>query len=555
MIIPRRAHHRFTLAALALAALAYAAALTDARPAGANGWEHGAIPFARLVEALQTGSAATRLRAAQSLGYRGQAEAAAPLLDALARPEREAEVRAAIYRALGAIGAVEAWPALNRCLEAEALTPVRAACAGALGGLRGTPRAADAGARLIGLIAPDEEPLVRRRAVAALGAVADAAAVATLARLAGAAAPVSDSRPAVAAALAADPTLAARAVDALGATGARAAGQALAELLTRAEDAATRLRLATALARIGAPEARVPLKRVLEEAEDPRLRVAATVALAAAGRAGDAADADGVRKRLADLLAAPERAVQYAAVTALRDIGDAESGAAVARYADALANWLAATDAGAIAEAPQDALERLTLLEAALRTATDLAPAAGLEAMARSAQARPIPRNAPHRLALADALYKVRRAALYGLGYTGAAERAGALLAGEVGLGAPDSRLRAVAARSIGVLGRPDAPRVLTAALRDEAAEVRWTAARTLGYLGERAALEPLIALFGDDDSRVRAAAATALADLGAVEAIPAIQRRAETEERPPAQAAAADALARLKRLRAVGAE
>lgn len=555
MQIPRRAHRLFPLAILALAALAYAAATPVARPAGANGWEHGAIPFERLVEALQSGGPATRLRAARSLGYRGQAAAVGPLLDALARPERETAVRTAIYRALGAIGSVEGWPALDRCLEAEEASAIRAACAGALGGLRGTPRAADAGARLIGLIAPDEDPLVRRRAVGALGALADAAAVATLAQLAGAAAPVSDNRPAIAAALAADPTLAARAVDALGATGARAAGQALAELLTRAEDPAERLRLTTALARIGAPEARAPLKQVLEQAEDPRLRVAATVALAAAGRAGDAGDVEGVRARLAELLSAPERAVQYAAVTALRDIGDAETGAAVARYAEALATWLAAADAPALAEAPQDALERLTLLEAALRTATDLAPAAGLEAMARAAQARPIPREAPQRLALADALYKVRRAALYGLGYTGAAERAGALLAGAFGLGHPDPRLRAVAARSIGVLGRPDAARVLAAALRDEAAEVRWTAAQTLGYLGERAALEPLIGLFGDDDSRVRAAAATALADLGAVEAIPALRRRAETEERPPAQAAAADALARLERLRDSGAE
>lgn len=42
---------------------------------GANGWEHGTVPFEALVAALGSESAHMRERAAQSLGYRGKREA------------------------------------------------------------------------------------------------------------------------------------------------------------------------------------------------------------------------------------------------------------------------------------------------------------------------------------------------------------------------------------------------------------------------------------------------------------------------------------------------
>ena len=45
------------------------------RPAATNGWEHGAVPFETLIEALSFESPAIREQAAHSLGFRGQAEA------------------------------------------------------------------------------------------------------------------------------------------------------------------------------------------------------------------------------------------------------------------------------------------------------------------------------------------------------------------------------------------------------------------------------------------------------------------------------------------------
>ena len=109
------------------------------RPALANGWEHGAVPFETLIEALSFESPAIREQAAHSLGFRGQPEAVQPLLDRLALPEPEGGVRQAIYVALGQLGAAEALPPLAACVEAETSAPIRAHCIEALGRLGSPP--------------------------------------------------------------------------------------------------------------------------------------------------------------------------------------------------------------------------------------------------------------------------------------------------------------------------------------------------------------------------------------------------------------------------------
>ncbi|MCB2101402.1 MAG: HEAT repeat domain-containing protein, partial [Rhodobacterales bacterium] len=119
---------RSTLSLLALVGLLAAA------PAMANGWEHGAIPFTALTDALKTGDDATRARAARSLGFRGQREAVPPLLAALARGDDSPQARSAYYLALGRLGDPRALPALAACLDGgEARRELRADCAGALG--------------------------------------------------------------------------------------------------------------------------------------------------------------------------------------------------------------------------------------------------------------------------------------------------------------------------------------------------------------------------------------------------------------------------------------
>ena len=77
---------------------------------GANGWEHGAVPFEALVAALDSESADMRARAAQSLGYRGEARGVAPLLALLGRAEPSHRVRSTACAALGRLGDPRALP-------------------------------------------------------------------------------------------------------------------------------------------------------------------------------------------------------------------------------------------------------------------------------------------------------------------------------------------------------------------------------------------------------------------------------------------------------------
>ena len=88
-------------------------------PASANGWEHGAVPYQTLIEALSFESAHIREQAAHSLGFRGQPEAVGPLVERLALPVPDGGVRQAIYIVLGQLGEQEALPALAACLAEE----------------------------------------------------------------------------------------------------------------------------------------------------------------------------------------------------------------------------------------------------------------------------------------------------------------------------------------------------------------------------------------------------------------------------------------------------
>ncbi len=89
--------------------------------------------------------------------------------------------------------------------------------------------------------------------------------------------------------------------------------------------------------------------------------------------------------------------------------------------------------------------------------------------------------------------------------------QAARLLAGASGLGDPDFRLRATAARALGVLGFPETVERLADVSEDVSAEVRWSAASVLGRLGEARAGAPLIARLSDPAAEVRKQAALSL--------------------------------------------
>ena len=460
---------------------------------GANGWEHGTVPFEALVAALRSESAYMRERAAQSLGYRGEARGTAPLLDLLGRPEPSHRVRSTAYTALGRLADPRALPMLGRCLQEETREEIRGDCVAALGGL-GSFESLDL---VMAAFRSDPDPLVRSRAVDALGRFARTESVALLIGLLGGE----------------NPPYRLRAITALGRTGMH---EAVAPLLARLRDAgetAERAAIVEALARLRDPSALDALLDALEGERDEALRIRITIALGAIG-APSAYDA------LVRMLRDPLPAVRFHAIRGLRELGDA----AAAVHLSELYHELAGSLAGRSFESPAadtDAPAVITALGLQieiLRALADLDPPRGTAAFVDGARSPAIPRDSQTALRIAEGFYERRRMALHGLGYS-ASREAAEVLRGDDGIGHPDPRLRAVAVRSLAVLGAPDAAGTLLPALRDPVPEVRWTAAMALGRLAHAGAVGPLVALLGDEFGEVRRQAALALGYIGAAQA------------------------------------
>ena len=458
------------------------------RPAATNGWEHGAVPFETLIEALSFESPAIREQAAHSLGFRGQAEAVKPLLDRLALPEPDGGVRQSIYEALGQLGASKALPALTSCLTEESAAPIRAHCIEALSRL-GTIDALDI---ILRALARTTNSLERDHAVDALGGFADARAVAALTGLL----PAEGDR-----------LLRQRVLLALGRTGADAAVAPVLNAFETAQSDDERFAALHALADLRSPAATDVLSAALARAENPRLRAAIAVALGAS-RDGEAAGT------LLALLEDPVPAVRYIAVDALQSLGIRSAAPALAALARREAATLTGRSAAELAADRLRTIAALSLQTRALRAAVALEPARATEALLDAAEPREVARGSTAGLQIAAALYRLRRIALYGLGYAEAAHReaALALLLGPAGIGDADARLRAVAVRSLGVLAAPDAAdRIRPLLGSDPSADVRMTAARVLGLLHDHASTAALVAALADPHALVRKEAALAL--------------------------------------------
>jgi HEAT repeat protein len=495
---------------LALLAFAIVLAPTRAMP---NGWEHAAVPYSALIKALDFEQPGIRARAAQSLGFRGQREAVEPLVGRLAIPEEDPLVRSAIYTALGRLDDERAIPVLARCLSGEERPELRADCAAALGRL-GVPATLPP---LLDAFDRDVSILVRSRVVDALGEYSDERAVSTLAAL------VRED---------ANRSLRQRAIRSLGRTQSKDAAAVLLAALAQASSERERMELVTALGRSGAPEASAPRAQRLEEADDAAMRTQIVVAL---GAIRDGSAYPTLIAHLDDL--APS--VRYFAVAALRDLGRAEAAGPIASLSLGISDRLDRQSMAQVFDDPLRTLADLSLQEAALRALVELDPRSGEAAFARAARKWDLPRDSSMALRIANAVYQVRRIALYGLGYT-ASRQAAEILTGPWGLKDPDFRLRATAVRSLGVLGVPETVTGLLAALHDEAAEVRWTAATVLGRLEDGRAVEPLIERLADPSTETRKQAALSLGYLVAERAGPHLARLSETDADPGVRAAAA---------------
>ena len=427
--------------------------------AGANGWEHGTVPFEALVTALESTSADMRGRAAQSLGYRGEARGVAPLLALLGRAEPSHRVRSTAYAALGGTG---------------------------------SPESLDL---VIGAFESDPHPMVRDRAIDALGRFARPESVALLAGL-----------------LAGDdPSRRRRAIAALGRTGMR---EAVAPLLARLGEAgatAERAAIVEALGRLRDPSALDALLAELDgmrdEMRDEALRIRITIALGAI-RAPSAYDA------LVRMLRDPLPAVRFHAVRGLGELGEPAAAGDLARLYHELAASLAGRGFESLAADAPAVITALGLQIEILRALVALDAPRGVDAFIDGAASPAVPRDSQTALRIAEGFYERRRMALHGLGYS-ASRRAAGVLEGADGIGHPDPRLRAVAVRSLAVLNAPGAAARLVPVLRDPVPEVRWTAAMALGRLRHAGAVNALIERLDDEFGEVRRQAALALGYIG----------------------------------------
>ena len=466
-------------------------------PVRANGWEHGAIRIEVLLSALEFEHAETRRRAAESLGFRGQPEAVAPLVSALTRPEPDSSVRQSIYAALGRIGDPRAIPLLVTGLRAEKFDAVRATCAAAIGML-GDAHGLEP---LLMALANDPSPLVHARVVDGLGHFRHSESIATLADLV-----LGET----------EDDLRLHAIAALGNTRSESAVAPLLRRLSVKSSRRERIAIADALAHIGSPKAVDAITSELHGEGDAELRAHLTVALAAT-RDGD------VYGSLVEMLSDASRTVRYVAIRGLHDLGRAEAAEPLSHLSLEISSRVTKLPINQWLDDPEPVIADFELQASALRAIADLGPKVGLPALLAGAKPIAVPPDSAAGLALAERVYEVRRVAIYGLGYTRSREAA-EFLAGENGIGDPDFRLRATAARSLGVLGFARTSRKLAPLLSDSQAEVRWTAALVLGRLKDPASGDDLLASLEDPHSEVRAQAALSLGYLSVTAALPRLR-------------------------------
>ena len=517
---PRRC--RLTIRAALLAPPALAAAIAWSSAAAANGWEHATVPFETLVKALNFEGPATRARAAASLGYREQPAAVEPLLKRLAKTESNRTVRRAIYGALGRIGDPRAVPVLLNCLNNEEREEVRGDCVAAIGRI-GEPSSFD---QLLMAFREDPAFMVRGTVVDALGGFSSPGAVAFLVDV------LTQSR---------NRNLRRRAIRALGRTGAQEAVDPLLATLAEAKRDEDRLPIVKALAALRSPKATKPLSALLTGKASPELRVYVAIAL------GATKDGSAVRS-LAKLLLDEIPEVRFFAVSSLATIGDRAAAEPIREAARTAASRLANLDLRNVGNDADEIVAELNLQTTAIRALAELGPADSLDIFLSAAQPRAVSRDSAPALKVAEAIYELRRVALYALGHTRSREAA-RFLNGEAGIGGSDHRLRATAARSLGVLGFPDAADVLLPLLDDPAADVRWTTASLLGRLGDTLATEALVQSLADPAREVRRQAAFSLGYLQARQALPALERLGKEDASPLVREAAAFSVSLLRGL------
>ena len=473
-----------------------------------NGWEHTSIDFEVLVSALHDANPNLRRRAAESLGFRPQAGATDALLARLEKNEPVARVRQEIFNALGRIGEESALGAFDDCLTNEAAIAVRMQCATALGNYN-SPAAEQLALKSV----EDENLQVRLRTVASLGSFSSTNTVQTLIALA------RDKE---------DP-IKNTALLSLGRTGSATATPILVELLQRSKNREQTQVLLRALTFLADPDAIEVIQATYERGEDEDVRRHALVAIASTR-------AKGSESYFLDALSSEDYATRILGLAVLRNFGSPEQVPAITEHALIESSELFDQDSKQLLSDPLRTIANLRLLNEYLKTIVRLDPGAGERLYVKVLLPRSIPRSSSVALKIAEGFYDARWQSIYGLGYT-ATNRAAGLV--EANLKDSDARIRAVAIRSMGVLGGSDNNESIEKMLFDPAAEVRWMAARVLGRLNAMGSVDAILASLNDSHVQVRLESAIALGYLHARSAQQKLRELAASDPDPRVKEAA----------------
>jgi HEAT repeat protein len=182
----------------------------------------------------------------------------------------------------------------------------------------------------------------------------------------------------------------------------------------------------------------------------------------------------------------------------------------------------------------------------AVETLTDLQPEAAVDVFLSAAKVPNLSFSSGADAKLAVAMFMLKRAAIYGLGYT-KSERAWSFLVGPEALDHPDFRIRATSVRSLGVLEKEGTEAYLLPRLKDPSAEVRWGVCSVLGRIGSPASGPALQATLHDSHSYVRKEAALGLGYLKFTPAKPDLAKLAENDDSRQVRRSAALALSLLE--------
>jgi len=452
--------------------------------------------------ALQSGDVHTMEHAAISIGIRGEAQDVQPLVNALKHADEDHHLRTEIYRALGLIGDSSGNASLLAAFTAEPRPEVRAVVASSLGAIGSH----DSIQTLLDALIV-EDKIVKSRIIDALGAYDHPDTLSQLSALSKDSKNASTSR---------------RALRALGATGSEHATKPLLDALGLAsDDDATQAVIIDALSQIAPLQAAEPLTQLLKKTNSPVLQAKLAVALGAIGGEGSV-------ETLVGLLESNSQSTKQVAVRMLADAQSANATPGLLRLYDTMAQRRPAS----LKALPNDvaaALVDFDLMKSTVRAILESDPERGVKAFRDASEQREFDRGTAAGLKLANRAYALRRLAIHAIGYTNDTSQTPWLT--RIVEDEPDARLRAVAMRSLGVLGADNAESIGLAALSDNDASVRSTAASVLGRVGSDKSVAALIEVLGDAHPQVRSQSALGLGLLRDERAVTQLKSVVDSDE------------------------